>query len=1005
MRANPRAISLALSAASGTKPRSVYNTTDILTFLGQFTAQELSDRQLSNVTVDIPVPTYPVPDPYYAYPHGLAVASPGNLTMPFRRTAFTLDAAGTPQQQNTQTAYVDGSVIYGTSQATASALRAGSGGRLRSDTGSMLPLNQAATDPSQPLLPGVITRNFVPLTQLRASGNLHVNENPAVLVLGTLFMREHNRRAALVGANASHMGDEELFQYARKWTVAQLQHIVFSEYLQNTGIVLQPYPGYNPAANAGIDHFFATAAFRYGHAAVSDTVLRLDADGQESAGGHLMLYDTYFRPDRVLEDGIEPLLRGAVVKPQGAITPSFAASVQHHLFGMASVNGTDLIAVNIQRGRDHGLPDYNTIRTAYGLPPAKTWADITPDPALQAALSTVYLNDLSNVDGYVGGLAESHADPSHMGPLFTASMTDQFERLRDGDWWYFENTANGLFTPAEVQQIKSIGLRDIILANTDIQQLPTNIYRLESVGQSYTAVMSSAAQSYAALTSPGAPSYGALLAVGGNTSLGDPGLASTVNGQLVGPPPPPDPSSVIVLLNGNYNLTLLPTSYNGQDYVSVSIVARTTGWVGFGVAAGPTTRMRGADLIIARTVNGTPQVEDYMSDDFGVPQLDTAAGGRNNAVLLSMAVAAGVTTVEFLRPIVASDARDLPVSDNELTLLFAYSPTNDNNLTYHTPSARGYLTVFDLGRDAAAAAAFARATTVRRQHGILMSISFMLILPAGALAARHLRSHWVESYGVLVAMFYGHMVCQIVGAVLATAGFIIAVNEFMMSYTDVLCGHGSIGIAVMVLLYTQLLMGLIRPPGDVSSRKRRYWELGHAALGRFTITLGIINVAIGVHLFTTEYSDDFSTWVALCGVSLASVGLTQSVLDRYEKHQVDKLDRRDRLMTERAAAAADDSDDDRGSRATDELLACCVPRTKSFEHGMYGGGVVGTPGNGLHAEELSFDLNSGGGLGGGGLSSPHYSDDPRMPLAAGQMPSDAGRSVIMYGHQRGQGQA
>jgi hypothetical protein len=89
-----------------------------------------------------------------------------------------------------------------------------------------------------------------------------------------------------------------------------------------------------------------------------------------------------------------------------------------------------------------------------GLPAAKSFSDITPDPTLAATLQQLYGN-INNVDAYVGGLAEPHYQQAHVGQLFYLSIKDQFTRLRDGDFWHFENAdANKLFSAAEVDEIR-----------------------------------------------------------------------------------------------------------------------------------------------------------------------------------------------------------------------------------------------------------------------------------------------------------------------------------------------------------------------------------------------------------------------------------------------------------------------------------------------------------------------------------------------------------------------
>lgn len=55
---------------------------------------------------------------------------------------------------------------------------------------------------------------------------------------------------------------------------------------------------------------------------------------------------------------------------------SVAVVVSEHLFGPLEFSRRDLVAINIQRARDHGLPDYNSVREAYGLQRKTSWEDI-----------------------------------------------------------------------------------------------------------------------------------------------------------------------------------------------------------------------------------------------------------------------------------------------------------------------------------------------------------------------------------------------------------------------------------------------------------------------------------------------------------------------------------------------------------------------------------------------------------------------------------------------------
>ena len=73
------------------------------------------------------------------------------------------------------------------------------------------------------------------------------------------------------------------------------------------------------------------------------------------------------------------LVRGMSVQKSETWDDVFAEDIVNHLFEMSrndKFSAMDLIALNIQRGRDHGLPGYNSYREVCGIKKAATFEDL-----------------------------------------------------------------------------------------------------------------------------------------------------------------------------------------------------------------------------------------------------------------------------------------------------------------------------------------------------------------------------------------------------------------------------------------------------------------------------------------------------------------------------------------------------------------------------------------------------------------------------------------------------
>eukprot|EP00803_Ostreobium_quekettii_P004321 evm.model.scf_501.2 EVM.evm.TU.scf_501.2 scf_501:9997-17031(+) len=406
----------------------------------------------------------------------------------------------------------------------------------------------------------------------------------------------------------------------------------------------------------GVDSFFATVSYRYGHSEVMDIIPRIDDEGHEVPAGHLLLYESFFQPTKGLAAGIEPLLRGLAFSQQAAGVPHFPNALQTYLFGAPMHGGTDLFARNIQRGRDHGIPDYNSARQHMGLERKTSFEDITTEIYLQRILEETY-GDVDSIDAYIGGLAEDAYLDSNIGELFYVSMLDQYVRIRNGDRFYFENSRNGLFTEEEINTIRATGLRDVILRNTMIKVMPENVY-VQDVSQPWPRQTTS---------EPEAP--------GETPSSGSPAAPSAV------------PSKE--LKEGVYTLEWSKEEIGGEDYLTFDLNVKAEGWVGIGIAKDFSSKMVGADIIVASvSSSGQITLDDYYSETFSEPQRDASLGGTNDVELLSASRSGGFTNVEFRRKVSTGDQFDRAIkTSGETDIIFAWH-SSEGSLRYHGASSR-----------------------------------------------------------------------------------------------------------------------------------------------------------------------------------------------------------------------------------------------------------------------------------------------------------------------------
>lgn len=385
-----------------------------------------------------------------------------------RAAAFPSSRIAYRENINNNTAFIDASMIYGPDTDVASSLRLFRNGLIQHTPvpqgKPLLPLT--GTDVNVcPSITGVCFR----------SGDFRVNMVPPLTVLHTMLMREHNRIALEFSHLNPHWGDERTYQETRKIISAIVQHITYNEYLP---LVLSPsymkafelyldtmgyYDGYDPLVNPSMSNAFASAAYRFGHSLIQGRFHRYLPNHQKIPNLAPPLALELREPLALFNGELEMIALGLVNQHSRERDQHFTEQVSNRLFENVTIgagSGVDLLAINIQRGRENGIPSYNVWREFCGLGRASSFDDLHGSMPAEVinAFARIY-NEVDDIDLFPAGIAEFRIPGGIVGPTFACIIAQQFRNLRRGDrFWYENGEHQGAFSPVQLTEIRKTSL-------------------------------------------------------------------------------------------------------------------------------------------------------------------------------------------------------------------------------------------------------------------------------------------------------------------------------------------------------------------------------------------------------------------------------------------------------------------------------------------------------------------------------------------------------------------
>ncbi|CAG9809438.1 unnamed protein product [Chironomus riparius] len=432
---------------------------------------------------NIPIP---VDDPIHS--------SDGVECMKFQRTLTDKDnelnenESNQPAEQITVvTGFLDLSLIYGNSEKELDSIREYNGGRL-----IMEKRNGKEWPPHHPNGDNVCYVE-TPGETCYFGGDPRLNQSPDLTILHIFYIREHNRLADILSQLNPNWTDEKVFQEARRINIAQYQYVVYYEWLplflgeENMYKAKMLYykdgseyvNDYDASVDPAVYNDHSSTAFRYYHSSIEGH-LKLMSESRETTET-LRISNVFLRP-RILEkdDNYDSFGRGMATQSFQKADKNFDIEVKEFLLRHLKKYGDDIRAIDVQRGRDHGIATYNEFRELCGLPKATKWEDyldLISEEDL-GNLKSVYPS-YEDVELSVGGILESRLDKTVLaGPTYQCIYMKQFYKTRVADRYWFETGDEEVaLKPDQLAEIRKLSMARMFCDNgNNISSMQPNAF-------------------------------------------------------------------------------------------------------------------------------------------------------------------------------------------------------------------------------------------------------------------------------------------------------------------------------------------------------------------------------------------------------------------------------------------------------------------------------------------------------------------------------------------------